>query len=266
MTEDINLRLKDDTDAAQIDYNNLPKQRGTFAVVPQPGRYVLGFAPKQVLLSESKDPTSGEMVPNYYKQNLVDNKARFYITFREQNALLNYGLVSGTLAAIPTPVETMINNNERAVGKAKRITSDMAQLLVALDSIPDKPGNASQMRALMAAIDAKKKFIGDLTLNARCDETKDIYRYDAEQNKTVQITGQKGCGQKFGVEQFIIKAGPNAGKQVILLPKQVVTQTNPETQQEETVTIDAWATRFTCGCSAALNANVQIAAFLPYAG
>lgn len=273
------LKLKNDSDAAKINYKELPRQRGSYAPPPQPGRYVFGFGSVQELVKEALDTASGKTVPVYYSEMLVDNKKRWYVQFREGNALLNYGPADQPLLAVPTPVETMINNNEREVGKAKTLTSAMANLLAAVGEVPvpdeeGKVGNLSELVALVQAYQKKAKFIAVTRLSAQCNSKNDIYVWDAEQNKSVEKKGQKGCGLRWGIEAW---TNAKTGKQQLMIPeetqlvgtgKMVEDPDHPGQQVEEKEErgTGRFAIRFNCQCGAYLRAGVDIDQFYPYEG
>lgn len=259
------LGLQNDTDAAKIDYKNLPKQRGEWAAPPQPGRYLIGIPGVEKLKAKAPAKPGDPPTPVHYKEFLEGTKKRLRVSFREDASLLNYGLVGGPVAAVPTPLQTQVANNERLVGKSQAVTSDFANLLVALDSIPpveEQPGNATDLKYLLLAAHAGKRFEGVTDLSAGCNSDSNAFVWDPKEEKNVD-SGRKGCGRKYGTTYYKDK---KKGTERLKLPEATETYTEVEggVEVEKTRALPGvHATRFICTCGASLNCFVNIVAFHP---
>lgn len=258
------LELQNDTDAAKVDYNNMPAQRGSFAPPPQPGRYLFGLPGAAVLKTKAAEKPGDAPRPVHYKEFLDGTKKRLRVSFREGAALLNYGPV-GNISGVPTPMQTQVSNNEREVGKAKTLTSDFANLLVALGSVPqpgETPGNATDMKYLLLAADAGKRFEGVTDLSSGCNAEQNAYVWSDQEQKNTD-SGRKGCGQKYGTSYYHDK---KKGTERLKIPDAVETYTEvvdgAEVEKTRSVA-GVFATRFTCRCGAALNCFTNIVSFWP---
>lgn len=252
------LGLQNDTDAAKIDYKNLPKQRGEYAAPPQPGRYLFALPGVEKLKTKAPAKPGDAPTPVHYKEFLDGTKKRLRVSFREDASLLNFGPV-GALVAIPTPMQTQVSNNERLVGKSQAITSDFANLLVALDSVPppeEQPGNATDLKYLLLAAHAGKRFEGVTDLSAGCADDNNAYVWDPKEEKNVD-SGRKGCGRKYGTSYY---KNAKKGTERLKLPEATETYLDGEVEKTRSLP-GVFATRFICTCGASLNCFTNIVSF-----
>lgn len=263
------LELQNDSDAAKIDYKNLPKQRGTYAPPPQPGRYLVGLPGVAVLKAKGVMEAGQPEKPLHYQEYLDGTKKRLRMKFRDAAALLNFGPV-GNIGAIPTPIETQVSNNERAVGKSNALTSDWANMLTALGSVPpegEQPGNFTDLKYLLiAAAEGKRmEIVTDLTAN--CNDQNNAYVYDPAQDKNVD-SGRKGCGRRYGTK-YRAKSKDGKYPEVIKIPDATQEVETGEKDADGNPVMEArtlpgvFSTRFACVCGAALNCFTNIVAFHP---
>lgn len=261
------LELENDADAAKIDYKNLPKQRGSYAPPPQPGRYLVGLPGVAVIKAKGVMEAGQPEKPLHYQEYLDGQKKRLRMKFRDTAALLNFGSV-GAVGAIPTPIETQVSNNERAVGKSSALTSDWANMLSALGSVPPEdtqPGNNTDLRYLLLAAQAgaRMEIVTDLTAN--CNAENNAYVYDPAQEKNVD-SGRKGCGRRYGTK-YRAKSRDGKYPEVIKIPDATEdVDTGEKDEAGEPVMASRaipgqFSTRFACVCGAALNCFTNIASF-----
>lgn len=261
------LELKNDSDAAKIDYKNLPAQRGSYAPPPQPGRYLVGLPSVAVLKTKAVEQAGQPEKPVHYQEYLEGTKKRLRVKFRGGAALLNYGAV-GHIGPIPTPLETQVANNEREVGKAKALTSDFANMLTALGSVPaegEPAGNATDFKHLLIAAHEGRRMEIVTDLTANCNKEANAYVYDPAQDKNVD-SGRKGCGRKYGTKY---RAANKTWGEVIKLPFATEEYDSGEKDKDgnpvmASRTVEGvFATRFSCVCGAALNCFTNIVSFHP---
>lgn len=208
-----------DEDEIPVDFEKLPQQYGLGLEPPQPGTY------KFTLPAD---------LANVFEALPMPNGPRIKAVLREASTLTLHK-TDGTTQ--PFPCE--ISNAERDYGDSGK-SSDMAYVLAAVGSVPKDGKNSSYGEAFKAA--AGKSFIADVTLDASCNPKKGIYRDGALDDN------QKGCGQRFDMEGYTPKRGPNKGKPVFAIPRD---------------DSGKYATRFLCSCGAELRAWPRLRNFRP---
>jgi len=182
------LNLKDETlPMAGQGLDDLP-QFGQFAPPPQPG-------PMRFKL-----PADLTNVWDTFEAANKTPSTRVSMVFDAQAPLLIVQSAGGRYNN--EPFQTKLNNNERARGKDKKVSSDLDYLIAAIEGpTVQRPtsnkGYIERCRAFRG-----KEFGGDMRWSWKCGENRNI-RTKNEKGETVEVLDRKGCGEAFYQEDVL---------------------------------------------------------------
>lgn len=168
-----------------VDFADMPAQRGGFTPLVQPGTYRFKF------------PVFDAGAPIFDTIDTRDKGKRLNLIFSEAFALTIIQSPGGT--ANGQSFDARISNVERnraRTGEPEVLVSDLDYLLRDALGVKTRPKTNAEYAKAMIANASGKEFTADVEFTWNCAENRDIFTDNGDGNLQ-KVEGTKGCGARY---------------------------------------------------------------------